>query len=77
MAPPGPIDNAALVACLEAIKPEGLSFNAWVKRAGLGSSFLRNLRKGSEPGIYKIERLVRVAGYELSAFWKMVEQAKR
>lgn len=68
-----PVQNVALLRCLEAIRPEALSINEWLKRANVSSSFWTNMRNGREPGIYKIERLVIAAGSSLSAFWEMVE----
>jgi|GEM_PF-3157913 len=72
-----PVNNKALLDCLEAVKPDDLSINAWLKQAGVGSSFFTNLRKGSEPGIYKIERLIEITGVKLSTFWKRVEARRK
>lgn len=68
-----PVDNHALIQCLLAIQPADLVMDAWLKRAGLGKSFFGNLQAGSAPTVYNLERLVRVAGYSLPAFWLMVE----
>lgn len=72
-----PINNEDLLRCLEAIKPDDLSMNRWLKQAGLNSSFFTSLRNGREPGVYKIERLVAVTGIRMSVFWKRVETARR
>ncbi len=68
--------NTVLLACLDAIRPEDLNDHAWSKCARVSHNYFENLRLGSEPSIYKVERLVRVAGVSLSAFWKMVERRR-
>jgi len=70
------VDNSALLERLAAVKPAGLSKNRWTKLALVSPSFFTDLRKGREPGVYKVERLVIVAGANLSDFWRSVEEMR-
>jgi len=72
-----PQRNAELLRCLEAIRPENLSTNEWLRRAQISSSFMTGLKNGREPGVYKVERLIAVAGISLSRFWRMVERERK
>ncbi|MDB5550055.1 MAG: hypothetical protein JWL86_39 [Rhizobium sp.] len=59
-------DNAALLARLEAVRPKELSQNEWCKAAKVNTSYFTGLQNGSEPGLYKMERLARIAGLTLA-----------
>jgi hypothetical protein len=68
--------NETLLRCLYSIQPEGMKVRRWLLEANVNTSFFTDLKKGTNPGVYYVERLVNVAGFDLSAFWAMVEAAR-
>lgn len=64
--------SASLVAILESARPfddekgRPLSDNRWCELAEVSPGFWRDLRKGAEPGIDKVQRMARVAGLSLA-----------
>jgi hypothetical protein len=60
---------------LVAAKPDDLSFNSWCNEAEVSTSYFTDLRKGVEPGLWKIERLARVIGLRLSELVEGVKPA--
>lgn len=65
-APPG--ISSRLDGMLRRVQPKGLSVRKWCEASQVSTSFFTDLRKGTEPGIDKIERLVNKAGLSLSQF---------
>jgi transcriptional regulator with XRE-family HTH domain len=50
-------------------RPDNLSNNVWAFRAGVNSSFFVNMRKGSEPSVASLRKVLNVVGVSLSEFF--------
>jgi phage repressor protein C with HTH and peptisase S24 domain len=59
MAEPGAISH---FDALQAVKPQGLTFNAWATRAGVNRSFFANLRNHDNPNAKSLEKLLETIG---------------
>lgn len=58
--------SAQLNTLLERVKPDDLTPRQWCLQSNVSTSFFTDLRKGTEPGIDKVERLANRAGITLT-----------
>ncbi len=67
-------DPVSLYERLMAVKPVGLSNNAWCLRAGLGRTTLADVQRGKKPSWEKIEKLLDAIGVTQAEFEAGVRQ---
>lgn len=62
--------NPALYAALVALKPAGLTENAWTVRAGVNRSFFQGLREGKVPRTDTLARVLGAIGMTPAEFYR-------
>lgn len=62
---PAAMEPAPLYKMLEAIKPENMAWSAWADKAGLNPNFFSDIKKGTDPGLFKITRVCAAIGRTL------------
>jgi hypothetical protein len=65
--PETPPDNRVYTS-LMALKPPGLSLNAWAQRAGVGRSIFADIRRHGNPTSETLDKLLHVAGVSFVQF---------
>jgi len=66
-----PID---LYNLLMSIKPEGLTENAWLRRADVNRNFFQGLKKGANPRMDILEKVIVAAGLTPAQFYDTVSE---
>lgn len=71
------VSEAPLYRLLMSIKPDGLTENAWLKRADVSRNFFQAVKAGSRPRSDTLEKVVMAAGYTPAQFYDLEGGKKR
>lgn len=64
-------EGSPLYRLLMSIKPEGLTENAWTKRAQVSRNFFQSVKRGAKPLAENLEKIVEAIGYTPAQFYDL------